>query len=595
MGYISFYRKWRPQSFEEIIGQDFVVQTLKNAISRNRLSHSYIFCGPKGTGKTSTARILAKALNCIKGPTPEPCNKCDNCISISNGSNVDVVEIDAASNRGIDEIRDLREKVKYLPSVLRKKVYIIDEVHMLTPEAFNALLKVLEEPPEHVLFIMATTEPHKVIPTIMSRCQRFDFSPIRVDEIKRRLREVSEKENIFISEPALNIISKYADGSLRDADSILEKLASYGDNEIDVQDVTSLLGVVDIELLFEFGNIIIEKNLEQGFLFIDRLLKSAINLRVFVSEFLDHLYNLYVIRSLDNPWEVLDVSLDYKDRYLTQSQQLSDDHLRYLVDLFSDLYKQIRWGEGSRIVFKTAIIKAIEAHSPPGLGAERVFDERIKKLEDEISFIRKKLEEEQALGYPEGSRVNGNLEDRAKEGLTGVGREKKGAGYGIKKDSVDKLKEGKSQKVASKKIVGEDKGEEIIYRNWKEICLRLKSEKIPVHAMFIECKSCRIDGEFLCFYLDENRKWHRDQLSKESSINLISKVIKEVTGRDYKIRFELEDISNRRGFKANTNLKDLTIEGNEGKDSLSDTNLSDASMSEDDILDYFERKFEIKE
>jgi len=178
MGYISLYRKWRPQSFDEVVGQKYNIQTLKNVLASKRLSHSYIFCGPRGTGKTSTARILAKAVNCEKGITPEPCNKCENCKSITAGSNVDVIEIDAASNRGINEIRELREKVRYLPNSLRKKVYIIDEVHMLTVEAFNALLKVLEEPPEHVIFIMATTEPDKVIPTIMSRCQRFDFNPV---------------------------------------------------------------------------------------------------------------------------------------------------------------------------------------------------------------------------------------------------------------------------------------------------------------------------------------------------------------------------------------------------------------------------------
>jgi DNA polymerase-3 subunit gamma/tau len=250
MNYISFYRKWRPQNFEEIIGQEYNIKTLKNAISNNRVSHCYIFCGPRGTGKTSTARILAKALNCKKGTTPEPCNKCENCISISNGSSMDVVEIDAASNRGINEIRELREKVKYLPNILRKKVYIIDEVHMLTTEAFNALLKVLEEPPEHVIFIMATTEPNKVLPTIISRCQRFDFFPIPIDKIKERLAKIARSEKITISNPALSLVSKYADGSLRDADGILEQLAAFGEDKIEIKDVTSLLGVTDLGLLF---------------------------------------------------------------------------------------------------------------------------------------------------------------------------------------------------------------------------------------------------------------------------------------------------------------------------------------------------------
>jgi len=305
MGYVSFYRKWRPQSFDEIIGQKYVVQTLKNAVSKNRLSHAYMFCGPRGTGKTSTARILAKALNCVDGPTSEPCNKCANCISISNGNSVDVIEIDAASNRGINEIRELREKAKYLPNILRKKVYIIDEVHMLTPEAFNALLKILEEPPEHVLFIMATTEPRKVIPTIMSRCQRFDFYPIPVDMIKKRLAEISESEDISISDSVLDIISKYADGS------------------------------------HELTNILIEKDLTQGLLFIYRIINSNQNLKVFVSEFLDHLYNLYAVKNYDKPLEILDISLGYKDKYMDQSSRLSLEELEFFMDLFTDTYKQV--------------------------------------------------------------------------------------------------------------------------------------------------------------------------------------------------------------------------------------------------------------
>ncbi|MBU2563575.1 MAG: DNA polymerase III subunit gamma/tau, partial [Actinobacteria bacterium] len=282
MGYISFYRKWRPQDFGEIIGQEYNVRTIKNAISNNRLSHCYIFCGPRGTGKTSTARILAKALNCIKGTTPDPCNKCENCISISDGYSMDVVEIDAASNRGINEIRELREKVKYLPNILRKKVYIIDEVHMLTTEAFNALLKVLEEPPDHVLFIMATTEPNKVIPTIMSRCQRFDFFPIPMDKIKERLQKIAKSEKITISDSALSLISKYADGSLRDADGILEQLAAFGEDKIELRDVISLLGVTDLDMLFEFTDILIEKNLTGGLLLVNKIIGSNQNLKVFV-------------------------------------------------------------------------------------------------------------------------------------------------------------------------------------------------------------------------------------------------------------------------------------------------------------------------
>jgi DNA polymerase III subunit gamma/tau len=359
MSYISFYRKWRPQTFSDVIGQDHVVQTLENAISKSRISHAYIFCGPRGTGKTSLARILAKALNCTNGPATEPCNRCDNCTSISAGTNVDVIEIDAASNRGINEIRELREKVKYLPAVLSKKVYIIDEVHMLTTEAFNALLKVLEEPPEHVIFILATTEPHQVLPTIMSRCQRFDFFPIPMDKIKRRLMDLSSIENITISDSAINLIAKYADGSLRDADGILEQLSSLGEDDVKVEDITSLLGVIDLEMMFELANILIEKNLSQALLFVHRVILSNLNLKIFVSEFIDHLYSLYVIKKYDNPFDILNIGEDFKDRYLSQSKLFSGEEIEPLIDLFSDLLKQVKWGENTKTFFKLTILKAV--------------------------------------------------------------------------------------------------------------------------------------------------------------------------------------------------------------------------------------------
>jgi len=359
MGYISFYRKWRPQSLDDVVGQKYNIQTLKNVLAGNRLSHSYMFCGPRGTGKTSTARILAKAINCMDGITATPCNKCNNCLSISNGSNVDVIEIDAASNRGINEIRELREKVKYLPNNLRKKVYIIDEVHMLTTEAFNALLKVLEEPPEHVIFIMATTEPNKVLPTIISRCQRFDFYPISLDLISERLKKIAKSEKLSISDQALGLISRYADGSLRDADGILEQLAAYSEGKIEAKDVVALLGIVDLEILFQFVDILAERNISKSLEITKSIIKSNQNLKVFVSELLDHLYNIYVVKNYDKPDEVTDISREYLDQYLKQAEKLNNEEIEFYLDHFTELLKQIKWGESSRTFFRTTVVQAV--------------------------------------------------------------------------------------------------------------------------------------------------------------------------------------------------------------------------------------------
>jgi len=252
LSYQVLSRKWRPQFFREVVGQEHVILTLQNAIKRGRVGHAYLFSGPRGVGKTTTARILAKALNCEKGPAPEPCNECSNCKSITEGRSMDVLEIDGASHRGVEEVRALRENVKFSPTSSLYKVYIIDEVHMLTNEAFNALLKTLEEPPEHVRFIFATTSPHKVPLTILSRCQRFDFHKIPLKVLVEKLKEVSHKENIEIAEGAFLRIARISDGSLRDAESILDQLVSYVEGEIKEKDVDYLMGKVGREHLSEF-------------------------------------------------------------------------------------------------------------------------------------------------------------------------------------------------------------------------------------------------------------------------------------------------------------------------------------------------------
>jgi DNA polymerase-3 subunit gamma/tau len=513
MGYISFYRKWRPQDFGEIIGQEYNVRTIKNAISNNRLSHCYIFCGPRGTGKTSTARILAKALNCIKGTTPDPCNKCENCISISDGYSMDVVEIDAASNRGINEIRELREKVKYLPNILRKKVYIIDEVHMLTTEAFNALLKVLEEPPDHVLFIMATTEPNKVIPTIMSRCQRFDFFPIPMDKIKERLQKIAKSEKITISDSALSLISKYADGSLRDADGILEQLAAFGEDKIELRDVISLLGVTDLDMLFEFTDILIEKNLTGGLLLVNKIIGSNQNLKVFVSEFLDHLYDLYVIKNYNNPFEIVNISEDYKDKYLDQAKKLQKEEIEFYMELFTDLLKQIKWGEGSKVFFKSAVVRAINFI----VLDEKEIGKKTRLMETQIESLRKEIDKINSM--QEG---NKNYHNHRADVGTSVYENEEDDFDILNSNEIDKMVSeveiqskhkvsgGKAHKSEMADAGVEKKDEEIslINNNLDKISQSLKKKKISVHAMFTEAVPYKIENGTLYFYLDKEKEWH---------------------------------------------------------------------------------------
>jgi|GEM_PF-200567 len=563
MGYISFYRKWRPQSLDDVVGQKYNIQTLKNVLAGDRLSHSYMFCGPRGTGKTSTARILAKAINCMDGITSSPCNKCKNCLSISDGSNVDVIEIDAASNRGINEIRELREKVRYLPNDLRKKVYIIDEVHMLTTEAFNALLKVLEEPPEHVIFIMATTEPNKVLPTIMSRCQRFDFYPISLDLIGERLKKIAKSEKLSISDQALGLIAKYADGSLRDADGILEQLAAYSEDKIDAKDVVALLGIVDLEILFQFVDILAERNISKSLEMVKSIIKSNQSLKVFVSELLDHLYNIYVVKNYEKPAEITYISKEYLDKYSKQAESLSNEEVEFYLDHFTELLKRIKWGESSKTFFRTAIVQAVNFI----VLDDKHIDKKIKAWEAKIHSLEREVKNgvtgepfkleaasvEEPRDEPQDLDFLNNTDEASFESENGSE-----AGTKTIIDPEPPVKKPDNAEV--KKSVTKSIGLKSITDNLDRILELLKRKKISVHAMFVEAEPGKLEGKTIFFFLDENKKWHKDHLSKAANSDIISDVIAEITGKKYQVKFETGNINSKNQMKNHSSQNGSTGE-----------------------------------
>ena len=292
-----FYRKWRPQVLAEVVGQEQVTQTLLNALANERISHAYLFCGPRGTGKTSTGRILAKAVNCLTNGKGEPCNSCPMCQAITEGRALDVIEVDAASNRGIDEIRDLREKVNYAPNQARYKVYIIDEVHMLTKEASNALLKTLEEPPPHVIFVLATTEAHKILPTILSRCQRFDFRRISQADVVAKLSHICQSEGIHIEPEALRLIARAATGSLRDAENLLQQLTTYYGADIELQQVQTILGISGDWRAKELVRHIVNNDISAGIATINSVNSDGLDLRQFNRELVEYLRALLLIKT----------------------------------------------------------------------------------------------------------------------------------------------------------------------------------------------------------------------------------------------------------------------------------------------------------
>lgn len=396
MAYVALYRQWRPQDFNSLVAQDHVSKTLRNAITSGRIAHAYLFAGPRGTGKTSTAKIFAKALNCQEGPTPEPCNRCSNCERITAGTSMDVFEIDAASNRGIDEIRDLRETVKFAPVDGRYKVYIIDEVHMLTTEAFNALLKTLEEPPAHVVFILATTEPHKIPATIHSRCQRYDFRRIGIKEIEDRLAEVAAQGNLNIAPEALRLIAVQADGGMRDALSILDQCMALAEEQVSAEAVRKLLGMIGHEWVWKLTDALAERDATAVLMNLDELVTIGKDVRQVLLELVQHFRSLMVYKAAP---DIESVALYSDDRQIlaTQSGKFSHSELGAIIQRLHDAINDAKWAPEPRIAAEMALLSICRRASEQDVAA---LAERIAALEAQLAGrepVRKAPEKPQAV------------------------------------------------------------------------------------------------------------------------------------------------------------------------------------------------------
>lgn len=381
MAYQALYRRLRPQRFEDVAGQDHIIRTLQNQIENNRINHAYLFCGTRGTGKTTTAKIFARAINCV-GEGIKPCNKCSVCKPILQGTSVNVIEIDAASNNGVDNIRDIIEEVKYPPTDCKYKVYIIDEVHMLSAGAFNALLKTLEEPPEYVVFILATTDPQKMPVTVLSRCQRFDFHRIDKDTMVRALKEYMQEENADVTDEAIEYIAELSDGAMRDALSVLDQCISfYFDQSVTVDKVMEITGSVDKAVFFELTDAMNNSDGGRCMDIIDRVVLQGRDIGQFVADIITHFRNILLAVSIEGETKALDYSKDYVDKLRKQGQSVGYEYVLSLITSFSELANQIKFSANPRILLEVCAIKGCNPVVAYDLGS---VNKRLKSIETKL-------------------------------------------------------------------------------------------------------------------------------------------------------------------------------------------------------------------
>ncbi|KXZ40784.1 DNA polymerase-3 subunit gamma/tau [Alkalithermobacter thermoalcaliphilus JW-YL-7 = DSM 7308] len=489
----ALYRVYRPIKFEDILGQDHIIKTLKNQIKSNNIGHAYLFCGSRGTGKTSTAKVFARAVNCL-GEDEKPCNECNVCKSILSEEIMDVIEIDAASNNGVDDIRELRENVKYPPSVGKYKVYIIDEVHMLSQGAFNALLKTLEEPPKHIIFILATTEPHKIPATILSRCQRFDFKRVTVTDIVYRMKMICSDLGISVDDKGLNLIAKSSEGALRDALSMLDQVISYSKNDITYDDIVELLGIVDSSFLLKITDHIINKDTKLILNTINDLIVWGKDIKQFLNDLIDHFRNLMICKVSKDVGDILIFTEEYINDLKNQSEDISLNEIIRIINILSNCENNIKYSSNQRVLLEVALIKACQAS----------LDEAKESIVSRLENLEKII-------------LSGVKIDTSKE-----------------ESNTNKVK-----KIENNKIVKSDTN--IKEKILPEILDYMKKDRqVPVAAMLKEADKFIVEDNTFVIIFKDAHNFLKETLSKEEKRQYVQKVINNILNQNLKVSFFLE-------------------------------------------------------
>ncbi|OFI04983.1 DNA polymerase III subunit tau [Clostridium acetireducens DSM 10703] len=524
MAYTALYREWRPRKFEDVVGQSHITVTLKNQIIHNRIAHAYLFCGTRGTGKTSTAKILAKAVNCLNIKDGEPCNECDMCKKINSGILMDVVELDAASNNGIDKIREIIENVQYHPSEAKFKVYIMDEVHMLSQGAVNAFLKTLEEPPSNVIFILATTDPQKLPITILSRCQRFDFKRIKKQDIFNRLRNIVTDQGVLADDRSLELISRLSDGAMRDALSVLDQAISTGNNKVEYDNVIKMLGLVTYDNLFKITDAIIRRDVEQSIKIIDNVVYSGKDVYVFIKELINHMRNLLISKISNDLEEIIDLSLENIENLKRQSENIRTEELMRNIRILQEVEKEAKWIKQSRICLEMAVIKMcrIEYDS-----SKEVIVARLNNIEGIIKSGK-------ILNIK--NIKNNVVKTDNKELIYDKIEKEDNNQYNNKKEI---LNENQSSVINENDI---DIDIDLVKKKWKDILETFKARRLMVlYASLITAQIYACKGNKIILKYDKNYAFNKKRLEKEDNRKIVEDIFSEILKIKSRVEYIVEN------------------------------------------------------